>query len=465
MPEAHRPQLEQLHRLGHTHPVYVVGGTLRDRAMNKSCADFDFACVDAPLLARRFAADHRLTLVPLDGTPGRETFRVVIQRNVYFDFSTLQGTTLEDDLAHRDFTVNAMGQLLEDYIHERDTVQDPFHGRRDIEDRVLRALPGPVFEDDPLRLLRIHRFANTLGFDIDSATTQHITETRGRIRDVAAERLSYELLILLGTAHAHVERLVETGLLSALIPELAPHFGNAPGALLPESGDEALRILDRLEILLVETEKISPKHRTRFRDFIEVPPRRALLKLATLLRPLETNDTGDAFAALLARTDSPAIGIMKGLRLSNDNIRFTDRALTIHRYLVEHTETLAGEADGDDASGMYQLCKLAEDDLFSATILATAVKMEREDDLQSFLLALNRIVEFYLDTYRPAQEQPALLNGRTLLRKFQLAPSPKFKTILDRVEEARVLGRVSTRSEAEALAAELIQQLQLNQET
>ncbi|MGP0630501.1 hypothetical protein ACTRW9_12380 [Nitrospina sp. 32_T5] len=466
MSRDYQNQLENLLRLSREsgHPLYVVGGTLRDRVMGKAGADFDFACQNAPELARRFAEAHSLTLVPLDSTLDRETHRVVIERDVYFDFSTLQGETLEDDLVHRDFTINALGQPLEDFIEKKDTVLDPFGGLADIASRNVRALPGPVFEDDPLRLLRAFRFANTLGFDIDETTARRITETRGRIRTVAEERLSYELLILLGTPNSHIERMVDTGLLSALIPELALHFGNEPGGPLPESGLEELRILDRLEILLTETEKISPKHRGYFRDHLEISPRRALLKLALLLRPLDTIQK-TFITGTKARNDTIPVRILKDLRLSNDHILFTDRALAVHAHLVEHTETLAGDIRGENLSGIYNLCRQAGDDIFSGAILATAVKMETGDDLQSFLLALNRILEFYLNTYRPAQKHPALLNGKTLTRKFHLSPSPAYKTILDRVEEARVLGTIATRGEAEALAADLIQQLQIKRDT
>ncbi|CCQ91296.1 putative CCA tRNA nucleotidyltransferase (modular protein) [Nitrospina gracilis 3/211] len=466
MSKDYQNQLENLLRLSRElgRPLYVVGGTLRDRFMGKACADFDFACNEAPEVSKRFAKAHSLTLVPLDSTPGRETHRVVIARDVYFDFTTLQGKTLEDDLAHRDFTINAMGQPLEDLIAGKDTLVDPFGGVEDIASRTVRALPGPVFEDDPLRLLRAYRFANTLGFDIDEETSRRIAETRGRIRTVAAERLSHELLILLGTPNSHLDRLVETGLLSALIPELALHFDDGPADSLTDNGAEALRILDRLEILLVETEKISPKHRTRFREYIDVPPRRALLKLAVLLRPLE--DAPDQhLTGTRIRNDSLPVRIMKDLRLSNDHILFTDRALAVHHNVLEYATNMPATNEEDDLSGIYQLCKQAEDDFFSGAILATAVKMEVGDDLQPFLLALNRLVEFYLNTYRPAQANPTLLNGRTLTRKFQLSPSPAYKTILDRVEEARVLGRIATRRQAEALAADLIQQLKLKRET
>lgn len=460
MLEANQVCLEQLCRLARKEgrAIFAVGGTLRDRLMGKDCSDFDFACKEAPALAERFAKDNGFTLVVLDETPGRETCRVVTRHGVYFDFSTLQGNHIEEDLAHRDFTINAIGQPLEDFVDGKKTWIDPFQGLRDIEDRVVRALPGPVFESDPLRILRAFRFANTLAFRIDPDTLERMARTRQRIRSVAAERLSYELLLLLGARQSHLPQLVETGLLGCLIPELAPHFRDIPGAPVPPTGQEALRTLDRMEILLVETEKISPRYRTRLREYVEIPPRRALLKLAVLLRTVDTTGDSPAMPPDKMRSDSIPVAIMKDLRLSNENIRFTGRALAIHQHLIDQVETIAG-GDGEDASAIYNICKQAGDDLFSSSILATAVKMEREDDLQSFLMALNRVMDFYITTYLPAQEHPPLLNGRTLARKFKLTPSPRFKIILDQVEEARVLGRIGTREEAEALAAELIQQL------
>ncbi|MCH8933674.1 MAG: hypothetical protein IH923_11465, partial [Nitrospinae bacterium] len=68
----------------------------------------------------------------------------------------------------------------------------------------------------------------------------------------------------------------------------------------------------------------------------------------------------------------------------------------------------------------------------------------------------NRILDFYIEVYIPAQDRPALLDGDILKKKFQLKPSPLFKDILDQVEEARVLGTIHTQEEAEQLAEEWI---------
>ncbi|SVE22010.1 uncharacterized protein METZ01_LOCUS474864, partial [marine metagenome] len=91
----------------HKSEVYVVGGTLRDLVLDRQCSDFDFATIGASILATQYAHNTKSALVPLDTTPGRETFRVVINKNIFFDFSELQGKTIESDLNQRDFSINA----------------------------------------------------------------------------------------------------------------------------------------------------------------------------------------------------------------------------------------------------------------------------------------------------------------------------------------------------------------------
>jgi len=97
MTENHLQSILRLSK-SHNSELYVVGGTLRDLILGRQCSDIDFAVSGASTLAKQYAYDAKSALVPLDTTPGRETFRVVIKKNVYFDFSELQGSTIESDL-------------------------------------------------------------------------------------------------------------------------------------------------------------------------------------------------------------------------------------------------------------------------------------------------------------------------------------------------------------------------------
>ncbi len=134
------------------------------------------------------------------------------------------GTSIEEDLARRDFTVNALaedaatGQLL-----------DLFDGRNDIRRRLLRAVGEPAqrFREDPLRILRGMRFASQLDFEIDPATLDGMEQTIGLLSTLSQERVTSELDRLLQGRNPGrgLALLRQTGALDVVLPELAPMDG------------------------------------------------------------------------------------------------------------------------------------------------------------------------------------------------------------------------------------------------
>ena len=143
--------------------LYVVGGTLRDYLSRKP--DFDLTGENAAEIGSCFARSLNFTCVPLDNTPGRQTVRVILDQKRHLDFTDLQGKNIEEDLSQRDFTINAMGQLLSDFLSGKTNIIDPFKGQEDLKNRKIRVLQGPIFQSDPLRMLRAFRFAATLKQD------------------------------------------------------------------------------------------------------------------------------------------------------------------------------------------------------------------------------------------------------------------------------------------------------------
>ena len=202
--------------------LYVVGGTLRDLILGRQCSDYDFAVSGASTLATQYAHDTKSALVPLDTTPGRETFRVVIKKNVYFDFSELQGNTIESDLSQRDFSINALAVSLPNFIKGTKKYIDPHNGESDIKNKVIRVLPGPIFSKDPLRMLRAFRFMSVLEFQIESNTLKKIKTLRHKINQVSPERIWSELTILLNSKKASpsIQLMSGSGLLESVFPEL-----------------------------------------------------------------------------------------------------------------------------------------------------------------------------------------------------------------------------------------------------
>ncbi len=223
--------------LGPDAQLALVGGAVRDELLGRNHADWDLATALLPegVMARARAAglrviptgiQHGTVTVILDEEPVEiTTFR---SDGDYRDGRRPEtvrlGVSLAEDLARRDFTINAMAMPL-----DGGGLVDPHGGRKDLEAGLIRAVGDPLqrFAEDGLRPLRACRFAAQLGFRIEAATLAAIPERLGVARKVAVERVYVELTKLLAGPHPELglERLRESGLLGLWLPELAPMKG------------------------------------------------------------------------------------------------------------------------------------------------------------------------------------------------------------------------------------------------
>lgn len=423
-------------------PLYLVGGTIRDHLLERPCTDYDFTSPQAPEIARQWAQQTQGALVPLDETPGHETYRVVLHPNLYFDFTTLQGQTIEEDLSQRDFTINAMAVSLPDFIAEKENIIDPLNGQDDLRNQIIRVVPGRAFEEDPLRLLRTFRFSNTLGFNIEPQTLAQIKTHKTKLSEVAQERITYELLILLETPRSNLDPLDQTGLLEVLFPyisELKTKPGTQPGTTL---WDDTRNVFTELENILLKPDHFLEQHAQWIKGYISKNNHYTLLKWSALLRLL---------------TAAPAFhtkDFLGKFRLSNSAIHFVDNTLKFSKIALFESHSTGRSFKKD--STVYQFIHRSGNELISSLLLSFAVRLGNQEDIKYFIPLINRILDFYIERYLPARDRPALLDGDVLQKKFQLTPSPRFRLILEKVEEARVLGIIQTSEEAELLAGKLI---------
>jgi poly(A) polymerase len=213
------------------HELALVGGPVRDALLRRTGSDLDLTTDAHPERILEIVdswADAVWTIGIEFGTVGLRKgdyqLEITTYRSESYDPKSrkpevLYGTSLEGDLARRDFAVNAMAARLPG--HE---FVDPFGGLADLGRRVLRT-PGPPevsFGDDPLRMLRAARFAAQLGFSVDPEVVDAMSRMAGRIEIVSAERIRDELSKLLCGAHprAGLALLVDTGLAAHVLPEL-----------------------------------------------------------------------------------------------------------------------------------------------------------------------------------------------------------------------------------------------------
>lgn len=213
------------------HKAYIVGGCVRDSLMGREPDDWDVTTDASPEeLKRIFASfrtvdtgiDHGTVLVVSGKTPVEvTTFRIdgEYSDNRHPDSVTFT-SNIEDDLARRDFTINAMA-----YNHE-DGIIDPFSGRDDIEKKVIRCVgdPDKRFGEDALRIMRGIRFSSVLGFSIEEKTAESILKNENLLTSIAAERLTKELMKLLCGENVFDVLTHFRSVIGVFIPELRLEF-------------------------------------------------------------------------------------------------------------------------------------------------------------------------------------------------------------------------------------------------
>jgi tRNA nucleotidyltransferase (CCA-adding enzyme) len=202
--------------------AFLVGGAIRDFLLGFQAKDWDLATDATPEIIR----DLFPTTTSFHLKHG--TITLVIGGR-HFEVTTFRGpeggigSSIEEDLAHRDFTINAMAY---DLMGGR--IIDPFGGAEDIRRKVIRAVLNPIerFQEDPLRMMRAIRFSQELGYSIDPETLRAITSFSHAVKGVAAERIRDELVRLLMATRPSVgfNLMRKTGLLAVILPELTEGY-------------------------------------------------------------------------------------------------------------------------------------------------------------------------------------------------------------------------------------------------
>ena len=253
--------IETLQKNGYE--AFAVGGCVRDMLNGDTPHDFDITTSAEPETVMSLfektvptGIKHGTVTVIINGVPNEvTTYRTDGEyRDHRRPDSVIFVKSLREDLARRDFTVNAMA------YNQKDGLKDFFGGREDIENRILRAVgePGRRFYEDALRIMRLFRFSSVLGFDIEENTLKAALEYAPTLKSVSAERIYSELLkTLCGKNPAALKPLTDIGGLGFLGVNTSPDYGILPllgsantklFAFLYSGGAEVSPALDFLKV-------------------------------------------------------------------------------------------------------------------------------------------------------------------------------------------------------------------------
>ena len=393
-------------------PVYVVGGAVRDGLLGRVRAELDLdlvISVGAVDVARQLATAYQAGFVLLDAE--RQIARVVFP-GMTVDIAQQDGNGIISDLARRDYTLNAIA-----YDLQTGEKIDPLNGGQDIQQRMIRMVSRRNLVDDPLRLLRAYRQGAQLNFRIESDTRQAIRELVSLLTTVAAERVLTELRYLLQTPNS-----------SQWLTEMVADDLLAGWLEIPVCEDFKNRLtqFDRsIELIKQHYPALDCELDLPLRDTISIS-RGAIGKLTILLSP----DLQLATAQMLRLTFSSA-----EIQVITTVINYLPQLLGTEMSLREQ----------------YFWFQSVRNNFPLLVILAIASGVE--------LVELVPLIERYLDPHNQIAHPIPLVSGHDLIQALQIVPSPTIGKLLTEIQLVRIMGEISSPTEAIEFAREFIKSI------
>ena len=438
--------LDALHGAGHA--AYAVGGCVRDSLLGLDPHDWDLCTSARPEQVMALFGEEKCIPTGLQhGTVtvkqgGRlyetTTFRT---EGAYSDGRHPDAVCfvpdVREDLARRDFTINAMAYSAEEGLI------DPFGGRDDLAAHLVRAVGEPErrFEEDALRILRLYRFAARFGFAIDPATGAAARALGPHLDCVSAERIQEELLKLL--AASRPGSYLEPAVLAVILPELEPE--KQPGRFA-----ELRRAIDRIE---PTAENVPARLAALLWPLGEAGARKALRKLKCSnaltdeVTALEREAGGGAGSFLLSRSRDRWAGSS-----SEDRPLGWDPAAAGSRAGNGMARTVSEEeAPGTPGSEMQLTAKrlLGRYELPTIKRLTALCSARHPEQAEAFA-ALRAEAERLTAENACCRVSQLAVNGRDLMAAG-VRPGPGLRQVLNALLEAVITGQ--TPNEKDALLA------------
>jgi poly(A) polymerase len=439
--------------------IWIVGGAVRDAALEREVVDLDLAVTGDPGVAARAVAaelgEHAFELSAEFGT-----WRVVShERGWQVDVTVLRGDGIEFDLAARDFTIGAVAVPL-----GGGEPIDPFGGLADLEGGILRAVGENSFEEDPLRLLRAPRLAAGLSLEIDPGTVALARAAAARAANPAGERQLTELRQLLGGPDPlrGLALLDELGLTAVVLPELENLRGVEQGP------NHHLDVHDHTLAVLEHTLEVEANLERFAGDRAE----EVAALLADPLADEMTRGTALRFGALLHDIGKPAtraerdgfVGFRGHDQVGAEIVGEICARLRASRRLTQHLQGLTRhhlrlgflipEAPLPPRR-VHEYLRATEPVGVDVTLLTVADRLSargagplaRPEMVEAHLALARQMVAAALDWRRDGPPVP-LLRGDELAAELGLEQGPRLGELLSELEAAQYAGEVRDRAAA-----------------
>lgn len=421
--------------------VYAVGGYVRDRLLKrKKVKDIDFVVVgNGPEFAEQVAqrlGSSNLTIYKKFGTAMLKHHGYILEfvgarKESYREDSRnpeVVQADLSQDLARRDFTINAMAVGLN--AHTFGQIMDPFSGQQDLNNKIIRTPlePEVTFFDDPLRIMRAIRFATQLGFTIAEDTLAAMIKTRDRLEIISQERITEELLKILAADQPSIGLMLmsETGVLDIVLPEIAELRG------VEQRGEHhhkdvfkhTLKVLDNLAAV---SNNLSLRLAALYHDVAK--PKTKVFK----------EDLGWTFHGHEEVGTRMLPKIFNRLRLSNQILKYVQKIIRLHMrpiHLTDETVTDSGirrllVQAGVDIDDLLTLCRA---DITSGN------PQKVKNHLANFDFVVKRLQEVEAKDRMRTFQSP--VRGDEIMQVCGIIEGPRVGILKEMIEEAILAGAI-----------------------
>lgn len=422
VPVVPEPVLDLLQRLWAAgHASYVVGGSLRDAFLGRPANDWDLATDARPgrMLEIFPGAVYENKFGTVAVRVAGEVYEITTFRSDhdYADFRRPHrvefGDSIELDLARRDFTVNAMAWGADapaPGAASQPRLVDPFGGRTDAAARLLRAVGDPVarFEEDALRMIRAVRLATNLELGIEAGTLAAIVARAELAAHLSGERIAAELERLLTAPRpsAGLDLLARTGLLAAVLPELAAQHGISQNKV---EGEDLWR------------------HTLRTVDAVALD--RPVVRLAALLHDVgkPATVTDGRFPGHQAVGAEMAQAILGRLRMP--------RSLSERVVHLVRNHMFSYEPAWSDAAVRRFIARIGREVIEELLVLREADNIGSGQPVDGALDELRRRVADQLAAAVALDRSDLAIDGRDLIGELGMTPGPALRHVLDELLE------------------------------
>jgi len=422
--------------------VYLVGGVIRDRILGYSTKDVDIMVIGNGIeFARQIAYSFRLKKVleyPKFGTAMIPYHDVIIEvataRSEKYNSNSrkprVSESDLMEDLARRDFTINALAMSLNNETLFQ--LMDYFEGLKDLDAGIIRTPLDPIktFSEDPLRILRAIRFATRLGFKIEDKTFRAISRVKERMEIVSQERITDELIKVLNVSNNPSRGfylMKESGLLSIILPEIVAMDGvdQRNGFHHKDVFQHTLQVIDNVS-------RVSSKIELRFTALVH--------DIAKPLTKKYIDGKGWTFHGHEELGAKMIKQFCKRLKMSNKIMEYAMKLTRLH--LRPIAIAVGGVTDsavrrliveaGDDVEDLVKLCR--------ADITSKNPRKITEY-MNNFDRVVKRIGEVQKKDKLRAFQSP--VRGDEIMMYCGLKPGPQVGYIKKAIEEAILQGEIS----------------------